>query len=444
MVDRGTSSPFLVEPLIGRRPRSFVNIVRNSQLVSPERLSICRLEQPSGDLLDLEIVERKGLGHPDTICDEIAERLSVALSRIYLSEWGEVLHHNVDKALLVGGGSSPSFGGGAISRPLDLFLAGRATQSFQGKRAPIGELAHQVAIEWFSTHLPTIDARHYVNVHNLVRPGSVDLNDLFARRSGQARLSNDTSCGVGYAPLSRLETIVYAVEKALGVAAQGRHPEIGRDVKVMGIRRGDHVHLTIACALVDRFIFNLADYLDSKSKIAAVARQTAKEHGAAKVTIKVNAADDPTVASIYLTVTGTSAEAGDDGEAGRGNRVNGLIAPFRPMTMESVAGKNPVTHVGKLYNIAASLIAQRLVDDVPGVAEAQCFIVSQIGGPLDQPQAIQVFVRCPSRPIEPKSEIAAIIADELARLGSIAEELTNGTLAVGRWPLRQIGSLGKP
>lgn len=69
-------------------------------------------------------------------------------------------------------------------------------------------------------------------------------------------------------------------------------------------------------------------------------------------------------------MTGTSAEAGDDGEAGRGNRINGLITPFRPMTMESVAGKNPVTHVGKLYNITAGLIAQRLVDEVADVAEA--------------------------------------------------------------------------
>ena len=128
----------------------------------------------------------------------------------------------------------------------------------------------------------------------------------------------------------------------------------------MGIRQGEHIHLTIACALVDRFVLNLADYLDAKGKIAAIAVRTAKEHGATKVRVDVNTADDAAAGSIYLTVTGTSAEAGDDGEAGRGNRIDGLIAPFRPMTMESVAGKNPVTHVGKLYNIAASLIAQRL------------------------------------------------------------------------------------
>jgi S-adenosylmethionine synthetase len=406
----------------------------------PERLCIRQLDHPSGDLLNLEIVERKGLGHPDTICDEIAERLSLALSRLYLSEYGEILHHNVDKALLAGGASSPRFGGGEISRPIELFVAGRAMGSFKGKELPLEHLAQQVAVEWFTEHLPTIAARQAVKVHNLVRPGSADLNDLFARRSGRVRLSNDTSCGVGYAPLSRLETIVYAVEKELGAAAQGRHPEIGRDIKVMGIRQGEHIHLTIACALVDRFVRTLADYLDAKGKIAAIAVQTAKEHGATKVSVDVNTADDPAAASIYLTVSGTSAEAGDDGEAGRGNRVNGLITPFRPMTMESVAGKNPVTHVGKLYNIAASLIAQRLVDDVPGLDEAQCLIVSQIGFPLDQPQAVDVSVRGSSKLVESKREIAVIVEDELARLESIAEELTSGTLAVGRWPLRQAQS----
>lgn len=401
-----------------------------------ERLFIRHFDHPTGDSLDLEIVERKGLGHPDTICDEIVEQLSLALSRLYLSECGEVLHYNVDKALLAGGASSPHFGGGGISRPMDLFLSGRATGSFQGKDLPIEELAHQVAVEWFLKHFQTIDPKHDINVHNLVRPGSADLSDLFSRRPGRVRLSNDTSCGVGYAPLSRLEVIVHAVEKELGAAAQGAHREVGRDIKVMGIRQGEHVHLTIACALVDRFVLNLSDYQDAKREIAAIAREAAQEYGARQVSVAVNAADDLAAASIYLTVTGTSAEAGDDGEAGRGNRVNGLITPFRPMTMESVAGKNAVTHVGKLYNIAASLIAQRLVDEVPDINEAHCIIVSQIGSPLDQPRVVDISLRASDEQLSSKSEIAAIVADELAHLGSIAEELAKGTLTVGRWPLR--------
>jgi len=401
----------------------------------PERLTIRQLTYPSGDLLNLEVVERKGLGHPDTICDEIAEQLSLTLSHFYLAECGEVLHHNVDKALLAGGASSPRFGGGEILSPIELFLAGRATASFQGKSLPVKDLADQVAADWFATHLPTIDAQRGLKVHNLVRPGSADLSNLFARQTNGSRLSNDSSCGVGYAPLSRLETVVYAVEKELGAAALGDHPEIGRDIKVMGIRQREHIHLTLACALVDRFVHKLAEYVEAKATIATIAHKAAQEHGAFSVSVRVNAADDPAAGGVYLTVTGTSAEAGDDGEAGRGTRINGLITPFRMMTMES-AGKNPVTHVGKLYNITTSLIAQRLVDDLPDIEEAQCLIVSEIGAPLDQPHAIEVSVRGSFRRLSPEREIAMLVADELARLGSLAEELSRGTLAIGRWPLR--------
>ena len=84
-------------------------------------------------------------------------------------------------------------------------------------------------------------------------------------------------------------------------------------------------------------------------------------------------------------MTGTSAEAGDDGEVGRGNRVNGLITPFRPMSLEAAAGKNPVSHVGKIYNVLARQIAEAIVSEMPEVAAAQCYLVSQIGRPVTEP-----------------------------------------------------------
>ncbi len=404
------------------------------------RFSINHLDHAGGDSLGLEIVERKGLGHPDTICDEIAEQLSLTLSHRYISECGQILHHNVDKVLLVGGSAHPAFGGGKVVQPMDLFLAGRATTSFERKELHLDDIVRQVALDWLSKNIPTVDTEHHVRVHNMVRQGSTDLGSLFSRRVGGARLANDTSCGVGYAPLSRLETIVYFVEQELGAAAEcGRRREIGRDIKVMGVRYGEHIHLTIACALVGRFIENLAHYTAIKSAIVVMAYQTAKRHGADTVTVDVNTADDPSSGSVYLTVTGTSAEAGDDGEAGRGNRINGLISPFRPMTLESVAGKNPVTHVGKVYNITANLIAQRLIDEMEELDEAQCFIASQIGCPLQQPQAIQIFLHGSSRRSGIDREISAIVESELSRLGSYADELASGTLAVGRWPLKQLG-----
>jgi S-adenosylmethionine synthetase len=107
----------------------------------------------------------------------------------------------------------------------------------------------------------------------------------------------------------------------------------------------------------------------------------------------VNAADGDAPDSVYLTVTGTSAEAGDDGQVGRGNRVNGLITPYRPMSLEAVAGKNPVSHVGKLYNVAATRMAARLVAGIEEVEEACCFLASRIGAPVTEPRALDVKLR---------------------------------------------------
>lgn len=395
------------------------------------------LDEKRGDRFAVEIVERKGLGHPDTICDELAEQLGLALSRHYLSVCGEVLHFNVDKMLLAGGRSSPAFGGGRMLQPIDVFVAGRAVTSIDGKPVPIEDMLSELAAAWFKEHLPAIDPRSDLRFHNLVRPGSVDLRALFGRGARSMPLANDTSCGVGFAPLSRLESIVYEVEEALRIAARRGRRAIGSDIKVMGVRRGSDIHLTVACALIGRFLEHAESYLEAKEEIASIARQAAERYGTHGVAVVVNAADDPASGSFYLTVTGTSAEAGDDGEAGRGNRINGLITPGRPMTMEAAAGKNPVSHVGKIYNLAASLIAHRLVEEVPGVAEAECLLVSEIGKPIDRPQMIKLSVRTGEAFDRHRREIARIVEGELSRLPSMAEELSTGRLRIGRWPLRQ-------
>jgi S-adenosylmethionine synthetase len=199
------------------------------------------------------------------------------------------------------------------------------------------------------------------------------------------------------------------------------------------------VHLTVACAFLDRFLRNASEYRQAKSAVADMARSVAARHTAKPLEVVVNAAGDLEARSCYLTVTGTSAEAGDDGEAGRGNRVNGLITPSRPMTMESAAGKNPVTHVGKIYNVCASLIAQRLVTEIPEIAAVQCFIVSEIGRPIDQPQIIAVRVE----PTEGRHlntlgrPIQDVVSSELEAMPQLAARLLDGDIALDRWPLAQ-------
>lgn len=381
------------------------------------------LEGPGVSSRPVEIVERKGIGHPDTVCDALAEELSVALCRFYVERFGTVLHHNVDKVLLRGGRSAPRLGGGAVLEPIEIYLGGRATTAVRGAGVPLEALANEAVQGWIAAHLRALDAARHVRVHCLVRPGSQDLVELFGRGGRRGvPLANDTSCGVGYAPLSMLERVVLDVERCLNdPQTKARHPALGEDVKVMGIRHGTHVRLTVAVAMIDRHLGDRNAYREAVEQARALAREAARTVAPDAVDVEVNTADDLASGSLYLTVTGTSAEAGDDGQAGRGNRGNGLIAPYRPTTMESLAGKNPVTHVGKLYNVAARRIAERLVEQIEEVEEAGCALVSRIGHPIGQPQIADVRLRVadPRRVPALRPRVDAIVDAELEAMQAL-------------------------
>lgn len=370
-------------------------------------IELSELAQAPVAAAPVEVVERKGLGHPDTICDALAEEFSRSLSRFYLERFGMVLHHNVDKGLLWGGSARPAFAGGEVLEPMEITLCGRATLDYRGVRVPAEELAVEGSRSWLARHLHALDAERHVRLRCLLRPSSPELVDLFARsQQGGVPLANDTSCGVGFAPLDTLERAVLAVERALNDAAvKVRHPEIGEDVKVMGVRHGDAISLTVACALVGRHVRDLADYAAKRANVAAIAAAAAATAGAGGVKVDVNAADGDSAETVYLTVTGTSAEGGDDGEVGRGNRANGLITPCRPMTMEAVAGKNPITHVGKIYNLAAMHLAAALAAELEEVQEAYCRLVSRIGHRIDEPRVADVALR-----LAPDATLAGVAA----------------------------------
>lgn len=375
---------------------------------------------PSGvhpDSREVEMVERKGRGHPDSICDALAEAFSIGLSRAYHERCGAVLHHNVDKVLLAAGSSAPRFGGGEVTTLFDVYLAGRATHDVDGAVIPVAEIAEQASRAWLRANLHALDPYRHVRIHTLVRPGSTALSSLVAREQGLWVLANDTSFAVGYAPPSRLEHVVLAVEQVLTAPATiAAHPMIGEDVKVLGVRRGHQIDLTIACAIVDQHVRGRSDYADAKEAITRLAEHAAREAHSPHVRVAVNTADDIEAGRVYLTVTGTSAEAGDDGQAGRGNRVGGLITPCRPMTLEAAAGKNVVSHVGKSYSIVAHQIAGELVAKCPDIAEATCVLVSRIGWPVETPQVVELQIQPRNGiPLETVREPAEAIARNCLR-----------------------------
>lgn len=351
-----------------------------------------------GELQDdtIEMAECKGIGHPDTICDAITEQVSIELCKYYLDHFGAVLHHNVDKALLIGGQSNPGFGGGKIIKPISLIITGRATSQVKGHRIPVAEIAVKTAEEWLVKHIRHLKVPADMEVTARIRPGSAELVELFQRfGKGEVPLANDTSFGAGYYPASPLEQKVLQAEALLNAPeTKTKFPFIGEDIKVMGVREEDRIDLTVAIAMVDRYISGIEDY---SNKIQSVSIFLATSLKLPESSIRINTADNYEKESIYLTVTGTSAEHGDDGQVGRGNRINGLITPYRPMSLEAASGKNPVSHTGKIYNYLARDMSQAIVEQAYA-DQARVFILSQIGSPIDQPRLLHIQLQNQNAP----------------------------------------------
>ncbi|HNX18253.1 MAG TPA: methionine adenosyltransferase [Methanoregula sp.] len=378
----------------------------------------------------IELVERKCLGHPDSIADGIAESISQALCKVYLEEFGVVLHHNTDQGEVVAGESCPKFGGGKMIRPIYVLIDGRATKQFNGITIPTDVVAVEAAHAYLHKILPELNLTRDVMIDSRLGTGSTDLRDVFKPRQGKVPRSNDTSFGVGHAPFSDVENIIRNSSNYIDTKLRKKYPAIGQDIKIMGLRDGNTITLTIACAIVDKYCADINEYKDYMALLTEEIGKVAKKSTKRKIVVNVNTADDIKKESVFLTVTGTSAEMGDDGSVGRGNRCNGLITPNRPMSMEATSGKNPINHIGKIYNLLSTQIAQESVKKVDGIEEMYVRLLSQIGKPIDLPLVASVQV-LPKKGValkEINGEIQAIVDDNLANVTSITEKVIRGEL----------------
>lgn len=391
-------------------------------------IKVERLNQRPIEQQEIELVERKGIGHPDSVADGLAESISRALCQEYLDRFGAVLHHNTDKTQIVAGRSSPEFGGGEVICPIYILLTGRATRVFKEEEIPVDTIAIKAARKLLQDSLCNLD----VNIHTIldakIGMGSSDLRDVFGRKIPSA---NDTSFGVGYAPLSETEKIVYNAERELMRLKRNGIPAIGEDIKVMGMREGDTINLTIACAMVDRHISDLKNYADTKLDIIERITGYVSQFTSRKINVQMNVADNIESGSIYITVTGTSAEMGDDGAVGRGNRANGLITPNRPMSLEATCGKNPINHVGKLYNLLSMVAAEDIAKEVEGIEEVYIKILSQIGKPIDQPHvaSVQVVPKGGSDFAKVEAQATEMMDDWLENIPKIQQRIFRGEIS---------------
>ncbi|MGC2290275.1 MAG: methionine adenosyltransferase [Thermoplasmata archaeon] len=378
----------------------------------------------------VELVERKGIGHPDSIADGVSESVSRALSRMYLDEFGRILHHNTDETMVVGGASEPKFGGGKVTAPIYILLVGRATTEVNGEKLPFRQIAIDAARNYVKSVCAHVDPVKHVEFDCKIGSGSMDLRGVFEQK---AVLSNDTSFGVGFAPLSDTERLVLETERFITTKLKKKLPAVGEDVKVMACRNGQDIRLTIAAALVGSEIADGDEYQSVCDTIRDQVADLSTKFTTRNVAIDVNTADDPELGRYYLTVTGCSMEAGDDGSVGRGNRVNGLITPNRPMSLEAAAGKNPVNHVGKIYNLLSNLIAQDVVKETGGnVKEIHVRILSQIGKPVDQPQvaSLQILPADGVKLAVVRKDAEAIANRWFDNIDTIPQKLLTGKLNV--------------
>jgi len=343
----------------------------------------------------VEIVERKGLGHPDTICDAVMEAVAVRLAQAYVKTCGRVLHFNADKGMLVAGQVACRFGGGSVLAPMRLVMGDRATFEWKGKRIPVKEIAERAAYTWFKRHLPRIKPLKDLECQVELKPASEELRSV-AERPREA-VANDTSAVVGYAPFTPTERLVFQIEQFLNSRSfKKEFPDTGEDVKVLAVRRERSLDVTVAMPFLASSIRSESAYFKRKALAGQALTDfvTRKCGSGFSPHVFLNVLDQPGAgeAGTYLTLLGTSAEAGDSGEVGRGNRVCGIISLRRPASAEAAPGKNPVTHVGKIYNVLAQVLAEDIHRKVRGLRDVTVWITSQIGRPISSPQAVIVEI----------------------------------------------------
>ena len=364
-----------------------------------------------------EICEHKGVGHPDTVADAACEAASRGLSIAYRSRYGRILHHNLDKGLLVAGRSAARFGGGELLEPARITVAGRATRV--DERVEPARIAADAARRQLAAALRCPAGT--IEVVTEIREGAANLQEIFAR-GGAVPLANDTSFGTGFAPFSALERVVLEVGRLLASSdLRAAFPCAGDDFKVMGLRVRGEMALTVALAMVDRHVGGVREYFAQKQAICDYLSARLGEG----VLTRLNTLDDPQARDergIYLTVCGLSAEMGDDGQVGRGNRASGLITPGRPMSLEATAGKNPVSHVGKIYNVAAMQIAAAIHTGIAAARSVSVLLLSSIGAPIDRPQLASIEIAPADALTAAARAQARAIADEhLQHIGDITE-----------------------
>ena len=370
---------------------------------------------------DIELVERRGIGHPDTICDGLGEVISHNYSIWCKDNLGFIPHHNFDKILLSAGETDIGFGTGILKSPIKILVGGRATKRWNSETIPIDFLISKSIKEFIHDNFLYLKYEKHIEFQNFVNSGSKLLSNLVADN-----LLNDTTFCFSHWPTSILEELSYQIVENLNTVLKTRFP-IGEDVKVNGIRVGDNFKFTVAVPFISTFVKSAEYYIELKTELKGVLENLIKLlYSDIKFSLSINLGDRIDKNDFYLTLTGTSAESGDDGSIGRGNRSNSLVTPFRP-TGAPPSGKNPISHPGKIYNIFAIEISKKIVKEISQIDGVEVCLMAEMGRMIDQPTLVFLRLKTKST-LDTKSEedIQEIIESVISKFSYYRKQLLKG------------------
>lgn len=384
---------------------------------------------------DFETIERKGIGHPDTIADALASLISQSYCRYTIKNCeGLILHHQIDKLMIIGGKTKVRFGKGNFINPIKIIIAGRATYSYKELSIPVNRIINTTIRRYFKDKFPLVNLEKDVIVENLLTdyagPGTLisskgAIANMFSPKSklqvrGYEKLiANDTSYCVAYAPYSKLERSIIKLENYLNnKSSKKKYPWLGSDIKIMAVRNYNEVDITLCIPQIAKYVKSLVEYKNNLVVIGNVIKKRLELSLPKHIlNLSINTKDDFGKMNIYLTVSGASL-SGDIGVVGRGNRTNGLITSNRPMSLEGTNGKNPRYYSGFVYAVASKKIANQLykLTGKPNIVE----IVSQNGGLLKKPWRIRIISSAEKR------KILKVVDKNLNNIENFTMEFVNG------------------
>ncbi|MFI6758834.1 methionine adenosyltransferase [Micromonospora sp. NPDC050417] len=270
-----------------------------------------------------DVAERKGIGHPDSLADLVADAFSQRYSSWCLREFGAIPNHWVDKVNLVGAAADVRFGGFDILKPADCYLFGKITDQVGETQVPIEEIFREVVLEVLPAALGDSRILEHLRLHiNNTRGTAVDHDPRFYRPDAARDISavlaaesvaNDTVVCVGTARQGLAADLAIRLERRLtNEGFRQIVPAAGTDVKVMVVRIGSALEVTAAVPfhpeLVESWQAYRAALAEAQSTVSAELKslldQDPRARAVTGLSLHLNTKDVP--GRGYLAPFGTS------------------------------------------------------------------------------------------------------------------------------------------